>query len=90
MAPEDPVIHSSSLTKFRRLRLQDIGLLDLLIQKTVEIALEKEIINRMTIIVDAMHTKSRYNPKSPKEFLMEKSKNVRKVVYTIDERKIPC
>ena len=45
MAPEDPVIHSSSLTKFRKLRLQDIGLLDLLIQKPVKIALEKEIIN---------------------------------------------
>ncbi|XKI12529.1 DUF772 domain-containing protein [Sporosarcina sp. ANT_H38] len=33
MAPEDAVIISSSLTKFRKLRLQDLGLLDLLIQK---------------------------------------------------------
>ena len=37
------------------------------------------------IIVDATHTKSRYNQKSPKECLMEKSKNVRKAVYQIDE-----
>ena len=43
MAPEDPVINPSSLTKFRKLRLQDVGLLDMLIDKTVEIALEKEL-----------------------------------------------
>lgn len=85
MAPEEDVIHSSSLTKFRRLRLQDVGLLDLLIRKTVEIALEKNIISSKTIIVDATHTKARYNQKSPKEFLQEKSKNVRKAVYQFDE-----
>ena len=35
--------------------------------------------------MDATHTKARYNQKSPKEFLQEKSKNVRKAVYKIDE-----
>ena len=74
MAPEDEVIEPSSLTKFRRLRLQDVDLLDMLIGKTVEIALEKEIIKSKTIIVDATHTKARYNQKSPKEFLQEKIK----------------
>ena len=69
MAPEDAVIDPSSLTKFRKLRLQDVSLLDMLIGKTVEIALEKEIIKSKTIIVDATHTKARYNQKSPKEFL---------------------
>ena len=85
MAPEDAVIDSSSLTKFRKLRLQDVGLVDLLIEKTVEIALDKKLIKSKTIIVDATHTKARYNQKSPKEFLMEKSKNVRKAVYQFDE-----
>lgn len=85
MAPEDSVIDPSSLTKFRKLRLQDEDLLDLLIGKTVEIALEKEIIKSKTIIVDSTHTKARYNQKSPKEFLQEKAKNVRKAVYRIDE-----
>ena len=85
MTSEEDVIHSSSLTKFRRLRLQDMGLLDLLIGKTVEIALEKNIISSKTIIVDATHTNARYNQKSPKEFLQEKSKNVRKAVYQFDE-----
>lgn len=55
MAPEDGVINPSSLTKFRKLRLKDINLLDMLIQKTVEIALEKEIIKSSAIIVDS-HT----------------------------------
>src|SRR6185312_10138888 len=85
MAPEDPVISPSSLTKFRKLRLKDVSLLDMLIYKTVDIALEKTLIRSKTIIVDATHTKSRYNQKSPKEFLMEKSKNVRKTVYQFDE-----
>lgn len=85
MAPEDSVIDPSSLTKFRRLRLQDVSLLDMLIGKTVEIALEKKIIKSKTIIVDATHTKARYNQKSPKEFLQEKSRNVRKTVYQFDE-----
>ena len=44
MAPEEDVMDSSSLTKFRRLRLQDMNLLDLLIGKTVEIALENSFI----------------------------------------------
>lgn len=88
MAPEEDVIDSSSLTKFRRLRLQDMNLLDLLIKKTVEIALDKGLITSKMVIVDATHTKARYNQKSPKEFLQEKSKNVRKVVYQLDEEMV--
>ncbi len=85
IAPGDTVIDPSSLTKFRKLRLKDVGLLDMLIQKTVEIALEKELVTSKSIIVDAMHTKARFNQKSPKEFLMEKSKLLRKAIYQIDE-----
>jgi hypothetical protein len=85
MAPEEAVIESSSLTKFRKLRLKDINLLDMLINKTVEIAIEKEIINSKSIIVDATHTKARYNQKTPKEVLMERSKKLRKAVYQIDK-----
>ncbi|MBB2483597.1 transposase, partial [Bacillus sp. APMAM] len=65
MAPEEPVMEPSSLTKFRKLRLKDINLLDMLINKSVEIAIEKEIIKSKSIIVDATHTKARYNQKSP-------------------------
>src|SRR5690606_15416080 len=37
MAPEEDVINSSSLTKFRKLRLKDMDLLNLLINRTVTI-----------------------------------------------------
>ena len=63
----------SSLTKFRKLRLKDMNLLDMLIGKTVEIALEKGIIKSKSIIVDATHTKARYNQKSPREILLDRS-----------------
>lgn len=55
-ALEEGVIEASSLTKFRRLRLKDVNLLDMLIDKTVSIALEKRIIKSKSIIVDATHT----------------------------------
>lgn len=85
MAPEDPVINSSSLTKFRKLRLKDTDLLTLLINKTVSIAIEKEIIKSKSIIVDATHSLSRSNPYSALEVLRERSKLLRKVVYAVDE-----
>ena len=45
MAPEESVINPGSLTKFRKLRLKDMNLLDMLAAKTVQIALEKGIIS---------------------------------------------
>lgn len=86
MAPEDSVIDPSSLTKFRKLRLKDVKLLDMLVNKTVEIAIEKGIIKSKAIIVDATHSKARYNQKSPREILMDRSRKLRKAVYKIDEK----
>ncbi|HIB8182309.1 TPA: IS1182 family transposase [Elizabethkingia anophelis] len=85
MSPEENVINPSSLTKFRKLRLKDMDLLNLLINKTVSIALEKGIIKSKSIIVDATHTHSRSNPCSAVEVLKERSKLLRKAVYQIDE-----
>ena len=85
MEPEEDVINPSSLTKFRKLRLKDVNLLDMLINKTVTIALEKGIIKTKSIIVDATHTKARYNQLSPREMLQERSKKLRKSIYEIDE-----
>ena len=87
LAPEETeIIDSTSLTKFRRQRLKDVELLDMLIGKTVEIAIEKGIIKRRnTIIVDSTHTNARYNLLSPRQVLINESKNLRKNIYTIDE-----
>ena len=85
MSPEDDVIAPSSLTKFRKLRLKDSDLLNLLINKTVAIAIEKGIIRSRSIIVDATHSLSRSNPYSALEVLRKRSKLLRKAVYAIDE-----
>ena len=85
MTPEEDVINPSSLTKFRKLRLKDMDLLNLLINKTVSIALEKGIIKSKSIIVDATHTHSRSNPYTALEVLKERSKLLRKVIYQTDE-----
>lgn len=62
MSPEEDVINPRSLTKFRKLRLKDTDLLNLLINKTVSVAIEKGVIRSKSIIVDAIHTHSRTNP----------------------------
>lgn len=85
MTPEEDVINPSSLTKFRKLRLKDTDLLNLLISKTVSIAIENGIIISKSIIVDATHSLSRSNPLSPIEVLKERARQLRKVVYSTDE-----
>ena len=72
LAPEETnLINPSSLTKFRRQRLKDVELLDMLIGKTVEIAVEKGITKkRNSIIVDSTHTLSKYNVLSPRQALI--------------------
>lgn len=85
MSPEEEVINPSSLTKFRKLRLKDADLLNLLINKTVSIAIEKGIIRSKSIIVDATHSLSRSNPYSALDVLRERSKLLRKAVYAVDE-----
>lgn len=85
LAPEAPVIEPSSLTKFRKLRIKDERLLDLLITKSVQIALELGLINSNLLIVDATHTKAHYNHKKPQEVLRERSKALRKTIYQYSE-----
>ena len=65
LVPEDNVIDSSTLTKFRRQRLKEVSLLDKLICKSVEIARSKGIDISRKIIVDSTHTLSRSNPAIP-------------------------
>ena len=87
LTPEDTeLIDPSSLTKFRKLRLNDSNLLDLLIGKSVEIAIEKGILKSTTIIVDSTHSKARYNQKSAREALLERATALRKEIYRVDEK----
>lgn len=85
MMPEDEVINASSLCKFRKLRLKDTDLLNMLIGKTVEIAIEKGIIKGTTLIVDATHTPSRSNPVEASDLLKFRTKQLVKSVCDHDE-----
>lgn len=89
LRPEDDVIHPSTLTKFRKQRLKDENLLDMLIGKSVEIAIACGVIKSRHIIVDATHTKARYNQKTAYQYLVEQAKLLRKTIYSFDspERK---
>lgn len=88
-APEDTkLIDPSLLTVFRRERLidNDENLMDKLIEKTVELSLEKGLIEvKNKIIVDSTHTNAMFSHISPREELIRQAKNLRKSVYKIDE-----
>lgn len=47
--------------------------------------MKKGIIKSKSIIADSTHTSARYNQKSPREILQERSKNLSKSIYEIDE-----
>lgn len=67
--PEENVPEASSLSFFRRQRLKDDNLLDLLIGKSVQIAKKHGLIKGKTLYVDATHTLSRYVSRTPHETL---------------------
>lgn len=88
-APEETqLINPSLLTVFRRERLKDgeKNLMDKLINKTVEIALEKGLIEvKNKIIVDSTHTNAMFHHISPREELIRQARELRKSIYKVDE-----
>ena len=87
--PEDiKLIDPSLLTVFRRERLNDKeeNLMDKLIAKTVELAIQNGLIEvKNKIITDSTHTNAMYSHISPREELIRQAKNLRKSVYKVDE-----
>lgn len=79
--PKDPVISPSLLTKFRRQRLKNVDILNILLTKTVQLAIEKGVLTNKGSIVDATHTAARFNQKSPVETLRDSAKLLRKHLY---------
>lgn len=77
-------INPSSLSKFRHMRLKDANLLDLMISKTVEIALAKGVISvKNKLIQDSTHTNAMFQHISPREELIKRAKELRKAVYAV-------
>lgn len=87
-APEElEFIDASSLSKFRHIRLVDINLLDMLIQRTVEIALENNIISVKNILIqDSTHSNAMFQHISPREELIKRAKELRKAVYSVSPK----
>ncbi|MCT2909946.1 IS5/IS1182 family transposase, partial [Schleiferilactobacillus harbinensis] len=81
LAPEDDVIHPSLLSKFRRQRLQDANLLNILLSKAFQIGIAQGVLESDTIIVDATHTLARFNQKKPVDALRESAKKLRKSIH---------
>lgn len=96
---ETKLIDPSLLAKFRRERIGDettegntdnsgtaTSLLDLLINKTVEIAISKGIIKIKNVVIqDSTHSNAMFQHISPREALINQAKIVRKKVYKINE-----
>ena len=98
---EKDIIDPSLLTKFRRSRIakyekdengklikvvdKSQELMDILISKTVDLAITKGIIKKRNIgIVDSTHTLSMYGHITPREKLIKVSKELRKKIYKLD------
>ncbi len=79
--PEDQVVDSSLLTRFRKSRIRNEDILNEMLRETVKQAIAKGLIKGNTIIVDATHTKSKSKHETPTQMLRKMSKELRKIIY---------
>ena len=80
LEPEAKMIDSSLLTKFRKTRITE-DILEELLKETIQQALDKNLIKSGTIIVDSTHTLASVRAKSPTQILRDMSKQLRKEIY---------
>ena len=80
LEPEAPVVDSSLLTKFRKTRITE-DILEEMLAETVRQAIEKGIIKSRMIIVDATHSKSSAKHETPTQILRRMTKELRKELY---------
>jgi transposase len=78
--PEDSVVDSSLLTKFRKTRITE-DILEEMLGETVQQAIEKGLINSRMIIVDATHSRSSAKHETPTQILRRLTKELRKELY---------
>ena len=78
--PEDGLVDSSLLTKFRKLRITD-DILEEMLCETIRQAIEKGLIKSRAIIVDATHTKASAKKETPTQILRRLTKELRKEIY---------
>lgn len=78
--PEAKMIDPSLLTKFRKTRITE-DILEEMLKETIQQALDKGLIKSGTIIVDSTHTNASVRAKSPTQILRDMSKQLRKEIY---------
>ena len=78
--PEAKMIDPSLLTKFRKTRITE-DILEEMLKETIQQALDKGLIKSGTIIVDSTHTTASVRAKSPTQILRDMSKQLRKEIY---------
>lgn len=91
MNPEDMPPHASTLCVFRRKRLADDGLMEKLLDKTLQMAVESGIALRsadgkvhVNVIIDGTHTVSSNGCHRPVPALKEYTRKLRRLIYEHD------
>ena len=79
LSPEDEMIDPSLLTKFRKTRITE-AILEELLKETIRQAIEKGLVKSGTIIVDATHVEAAVRAKSVPQVLRELTKGMRKEI----------
>ena len=79
LSPEDKMIDPSLLTKFRKTRITE-AILEELLKETIRQAIEKGLVKSGKIIVDATHVEAAVRAKSVPQVLRELTKGMRKEI----------
>ena len=80
LEPESPMVGPSLLAKFRKTRMTE-DILEEMLKETIQQALDKGLIKSGTIIVDSTHTNASVRAKSSTQILRDLSKQLRKEIY---------
>ena len=73
LSPEETnIIDASTLSKFRKLRFENVDVLNILIAKTLKIAKDKGILKGSTILVDATHVTARAIRYDSKDYIIHR------------------
>jgi transposase len=80
MNPEDEPVDASLMTKFRKTRITE-DILEEMLGETVRQAIEKGIIKSRMIIADATHSKASARQETPTQILRRMTKELRKELY---------
>ncbi|MEL7622439.1 MAG: IS1182 family transposase [Clostridiales bacterium] len=80
LQPEEGTIDPSLLTKFRKTRINE-DILEEMLGETIHQAIEKNLIKSQSVIVDSTHSHSKGNRETPTQVLRRLAKSLRKEIY---------